>query len=172
LDLFYLGLRVHAGLFQCLLDEEFDEASAVGRALPDADLPAAEFADIGDMFGAIPFEERRVPPTADDVNIGTLQPLTDGRLCVHRCGDVHAVLLDCESKRLAFRRARQEPAALVLVARKTFLLEKTLFLSDVNGDPVTNVVVHISDEKTLIENTHSDSPFPNSLFAARTKLKS
>ena len=82
LNLFDLGLRVNAGLFQCLFNEKFDETAAVGRDLPDTDLAAAEFADIGDMFRAIPFEERRVAPAPDDVDIGAFNPLTEGRLCV------------------------------------------------------------------------------------------
>ena len=82
------------------------------------------------------------------------------------------MLLYCQAKAFTFPRAGQEPGALVIVTRKTFLLEKALFFGDVNGDPVADVVVDIGDEKRLIENTDDDSPFPNSLFAARTKLKS
>ena len=82
------------------------------------------------------------------------------------------MLLYCQAKAFTFPRAGQEPRALVIATRKTFLLEKALFFGDVNGDPVADVVVDIGDEKRLIENTHDDSPFPNSLFAARTKLKS
>ena len=57
------------------------------------------------------------------------------------------MFLDCESKRLAFRWARQESAALVFVARKTFLLEKALFFGNVNGDPMANMIVDVGDEK-------------------------
>src|SRR5215813_13724593 len=124
------------------------------------------------MFRTIPFEEGCVAPAPDDVNVGALSSLIDGRFRIHHRGDVHAMFLDCESEGLAFRRARQESAALIFVACKTFFLEKTLLFGDVNGDPVANVIVDIGDEKTLIENTHSDSPFPSSLFATRTKLKS
>ena len=82
------------------------------------------------------------------------------------------MFLDRGSEGLAFRRTRQKSAALIFVACKTFFLEKTLLLGDINRNPVANMIVDIGDEKTLIENAHSDSPFPSSLFAARTKLKS
>src|SRR5262245_65844510 len=90
----------------------------------------------------------------DNVNVGPFSSLIDGRFCVHRRGDVHAMFLDCESEGLAFRRTRQESAALVLVACETFFLEKTLLFGDVHGDPVANVIINIGDEKTLIENTN------------------
>ena len=60
------------------------------------------------------------------------------------------MFLDRKSESLAFGRAGQEAAAFVFVARKTFLFEEALFFGDVNGDPMTDVVVHIRDEKRLI----------------------
>src|SRR5262245_32203195 len=122
------------------------------------------------MFRAIPSEERCVALAPDTVSVGASSSLIDGRFCVHRCGDVHAMFFDCESKGLAFRRTRQEAATLVFVACKTFFLEKTLLFGDVNCNPVADMIVNIGDEKTLIENTHSDSPFPSSLFSERRKL--
>jgi hypothetical protein len=81
---------------------------------------------------------------ADDVDIGALTSLSDGRFRIHRCGDIHAVLLDSQSERLAFRWTREEPGSLVLVASKPFFLEKALFFGDVNGDPVAYMVVTVT----------------------------
>src|SRR5262245_41302331 len=108
----------------------------------------------------------------DNVNVGPFSSLIDGRFCVHRRGDIHAMFLDRESEGLDFRRTRLKSPPLIFVPCKTFFLEQALFLGYINRNPVANMIVDIGDEKTLIENAHSDSPFPRSLFAARTKLKS
>jgi hypothetical protein len=77
LDHFYLGCRVDAGFFQGLLYKKLDQAAAVRRIFTHADLAAAQLAHVGNMFGAIPFEKRRVAPAADDVDVSALHALDD-----------------------------------------------------------------------------------------------
>ena len=62
---------------QGFFNEKFDEAAAIRGILAYADLAAAEFAHVGDVFGAIPLEKWCVAPTADNVDICALHTLGD-----------------------------------------------------------------------------------------------
>src|SRR6266576_1520900 len=154
--------RIDAGLAQRVGDEHFDQAFFLAHADPTA----AELAHVRHMLRAVPFEKRRVAPTADDIHIVTQRALVKRRFDVDGGGDVNAVVLDRQRQAFALERAGNETAGIVLVFFKAFLAEVTFFLGDGHGDLMADVIVAVGDQNRLIERAHACSFFVVRLLSA------
>ena len=148
-----LFVRIDAGLAQRVRDEHFDQAFLLAHADPTA----AQFAHIGEMLGAIPFEKGRIAPTAGDIDIGAQRALVDRRFDVDSGGDVHPMILNRHGQTFALDGTRNQAARVVFKFFESFVGEKTLLFGDEDRDLVTDVVVAIGDENRLVECAHHGS---------------
>ena len=109
-DPFDIFFRIDARRLQRIVNENRGESLFFPRA-------NAAAAHIFDRFRTVPFEQGRIAPAADDVNVFALAALIDRRLDVHRRRDIHPAHFHRHGEAIAFEWAGNYPAGIVDVRR-------------------------------------------------------